>query len=252
MSASPPEGFPRIMVSVPAERVPARAILPALYELVEAHTQNALAVVAAEGRTVSCKAGCAACCRYFIPVSDVEAYALADLIERMPEPRRSTIKQRFADAEARLAGWRPLDALIREAPQLDADHKRMVEEYFRLGIACPFLEAESCSIYPDRPLACREHLVTSPAAFCASHGPGERVKGVRRKFVSQVLWYLTSEVMPPRAAVMPLSLALHWVTHRAGKERRRKGIEWLRRFSLILQNLAQHHRLNPPPSRDNA
>jgi hypothetical protein len=39
--------------------------------------------------------------------------------------------------------------------------------YFNVGIACPFLDDESCSIHPDRPLACREYLVTSPAENCS-------------------------------------------------------------------------------------
>lgn len=255
MSAQPsPPGndAPGIMVSVPAEPVPARAILPALHELVEAHTRNALATVAAEGRTISCKAGCGACCRYFVPISGVEAYALADLVERMPEPRRTTIKQRFADAEARLAAWRPFDDQIRGEPLPDDEHRRMVMEYFGLGIPCPFLEAESCSIHPDRPLVCREYFVTSPAEHCASHDSRDQVKGVRRKFVAHALWYLTSEEPTPKATVMPLTLALHWVEHRAGEEQRRKGVEWLRRFSLILENLARNHRLNAPQPGDRA
>ena len=36
-----------------------------------------------------------------------------------------------------------------------------------MGVPCPFLEDESCSIHPERPLVCREYLVTSPAALCA-------------------------------------------------------------------------------------
>jgi Fe-S-cluster containining protein len=40
--------------------------------------------------------------------------------------------------------------------------------YFRQGIACPFLENESCSIHESRPLACREYLVTSPAENCSA------------------------------------------------------------------------------------
>ncbi|HEX2757089.1 MAG TPA: YkgJ family cysteine cluster protein, partial [Thermoanaerobaculia bacterium] len=44
--------------------------------------------------------------------------------------------------------------------------------YFRLGIPCPFLEEESCSIYADRPIVCREYLVTSPAANCADPKSG--------------------------------------------------------------------------------
>ena len=44
--------------------------------------------------------------------------------------------------------------------------------YFHLGIPCPFLEEESCSIHADRPISCREYLVTSPAANCADPKPG--------------------------------------------------------------------------------
>ena len=40
--------------------------------------------------------------------------------------------------------------------------------YFALGIPCPFLEAESCSIYTERPLVCREFLVSSPPENCAA------------------------------------------------------------------------------------
>jgi Fe-S-cluster containining protein len=39
-------------------------------------------------------------------------------------------------------------------------------KYFHQGIPCPFLESESCSIHPVRPLICREYLVTSPAKNC--------------------------------------------------------------------------------------
>ena len=50
--------------------------------------------------------------------------------------------------------------------------------YFRLGIPCPFLEEESCSIHPDRPLSCREYLVTSAPIHCAEQAP-DKVQGVR-------------------------------------------------------------------------
>ncbi len=45
-------------------------------------------------------------------------------------------------------------------------------DYFALGIACPFLEAESCGIYEERPMICREHLVTTPAACCSDPQSG--------------------------------------------------------------------------------
>jgi Fe-S-cluster containining protein len=38
-------------------------------------------------------------------------------------------------------------------------------------MACPFLENDSCSIYLDRPIRCREFLVTSDARYCAQLDP---------------------------------------------------------------------------------
>ena len=38
--------------------------------------------------------------------------------------------------------------------------------YFSEQIACPFLEDESCSIYPVRPSICREYIVYSPPEYC--------------------------------------------------------------------------------------
>jgi Fe-S-cluster containining protein len=60
----------------------------------------------------------------------------------------------------------------------DDELRPMGLEYFRQGIPCPFLEREACSIYADRPVACREYLVTSPAEHCAAPSP-ETVHCVR-------------------------------------------------------------------------
>jgi hypothetical protein len=50
--------------------------------------------------------------------------------------------------------------------------------YFALGIACPFLEDERCTIHPIRPLRCREYLVASPAEHCA-HPETKEIVGVK-------------------------------------------------------------------------
>jgi hypothetical protein len=58
---------------------------------------------------------------------------------------------------------------IRSLP--DSQFDELGHLYFEPAIACPFLEDESCSIHPDRPLACREYLVSSPASACAHPSP---------------------------------------------------------------------------------
>ena len=130
-----------------------------------------------EGQSVSCKKGCGACCRQMVPIAEAEAREIAALVESFPEPRRTEIKRRFEDAVERLRAAGMLDAMRGRNGWPPEEVERIGLDYFRLGIPCPFLEDESCSIHPDRPLACREYLVTSPAEYCAQQEPG-KVKGV--------------------------------------------------------------------------
>src|SRR4051812_12922310 len=52
------------------------------------------------GHKVSCRKGCAACCRALIALSPAEAFLLADLVDTMPEPAQTRVRERFARAEA--------------------------------------------------------------------------------------------------------------------------------------------------------
>jgi len=163
-------------VTVPAGPIKPHRMLPIFQQM-----SSAIVDVCAQssenlGKKISCKAGCGACCRQPVPVSEIEAYHLAELVEAMPEPRRTIIKDRFAKAFAHFSKRNWFDELIElqnlrleDKPEFNAQkYLETVTNYFGEGIACPFLEDESCSIHPDRPLSCREYLVTSPAENCKS------------------------------------------------------------------------------------
>ncbi|MBM3748571.1 MAG: YkgJ family cysteine cluster protein, partial [Acidobacteria bacterium] len=94
--------------------------------------------------------------------------------------------------------------------------RRIGEEYIRLALPCPFLEAESCSIYPHRPLACREYLVTSSAEGCRTPGP-ETIRKVPLpvKF-SEILYTFGDGFGAQSSRWLPLVLALDW-TARHGR-----------------------------------
>ena len=155
-----------VEIEVPVEAGPStlQDLLPVFQELSDLFANRGAERAEAEGRTVSCRAGCAACCRQLVPVSDTEARALAALVDAMPEPRRGQVRQRFEAAIATLAPTGVLDRTVRPGE----NHAALATDYFRLRVACPFLEAEACSIYADRPLACREYLVTSPPQACGA------------------------------------------------------------------------------------
>lgn len=163
-------------MTVPAAPVKPHRMLPVFQKMANSFVEVGVRAVEAEGKTISCKAGCGACCRQPVPIAEVEVYQIAELVESMPEPRRSVIKKRFADGVAHFkkTGWfDEMNSHYRQEkplPSRDAAKKAMavVMKYFHEGIPCPFLEDESCSIHLNRPVACREYLVTSPAANCAN------------------------------------------------------------------------------------
>lgn len=115
---------------------------------------------------VTCSKGCSACCRIQpVPVTPAEAYALLLLVESLPEPRQSEVRARFADRVSRLD-----HAALGDSSLDPADTQRARAEmtaYLALGLSCPFLDDDCCSIYESRPFACREYLVTSPKELCA-------------------------------------------------------------------------------------
>jgi len=150
-------------------------VLPAARRLSEQITSVAVAAAAREGRHVSCRAGCGACCRQLVAISPLDALLLADLVAAMPAERQAVVRQRFADALERLETSGLLEPkqpdrdryLVQPVVEGRSAAAPLAQRYFQQWIACPFLEEESCSIHPDRPLVCREYLVTSPAEDCS-------------------------------------------------------------------------------------
>lgn len=193
---------------IPTGRVRPRVLLPVLQQFANALVGMAEQVGRENGETVSCRAGCGACCRQLVPISRSEAHVLRDLVEAMPEPRRTIIRERFRAAVARLA---ELDLLRRLRGRTDERIRDLGRDYFRAGIACPFLEEESCSIHPDRPLSCREYLVFSPPERC-SDPSGGGVVGVPLPGSPHIAFSRLDG--PPESGRnthwLPLILALDW------------------------------------------
>jgi Fe-S-cluster containining protein len=200
-------------ITVPNAAIPAAEIVPALQGLV-----NAVVEAAERGKAISCRKGCGACCRQLVPVSRTEGERLLQLVEAMPAERRARLNARFAAAEAAIEAAGLKDRQGRSDRELST-------AYFALGVPCPFLEEESCSIHPDRPLVCREYLVTSPAELCA--GPAqEGVTPVAVPKVSMAARGLQDE----KDDWFPLALLQAWARSRPRNTVRRAGPEWMQRF----------------------
>jgi Fe-S-cluster containining protein len=207
-------------ITVPNGPVPATAVLPALQGLV-----NAVVGAAEAGKDISCRKGCGACCRQLVPISRTEGEALLALIEAMPEDRRMAVQARFAAAEATITAAGLADRGERSDREDARSDRALSVSYFALGIACPFLEEESCSIHPDRPLVCREYLVTSPAALCA----GPQQEGVTPVPVPK-LSLAARRLQEESESWFPLALLTAWNRKPRAPAKRRPGTEWVQRF----------------------
>jgi Fe-S-cluster containining protein len=146
--------------------VPLGQLLSALRSLTNVVVEAAVEREAGAGRRISCKAGCGTCCRQLVPISVTEARQLPQLIESLGEAHRGRVQARFNEAVLKLRASSLWDRLERFGTLPRDEVSALKVEYFRLGIPCPFLEEEACSIHPIRPLICRQYLVTSPAENC--------------------------------------------------------------------------------------
>jgi len=148
--------------------VPLSGLLPALRSLTSTVAEAAVKREQAAGREISCKAGCGACCRQLVPLTVTEARQLSELIAGLEESHQTRVRARFLEAMPKIRDsglWGRLEEMSSMSKMQRGD---LAAEYFQLGIACPFLEEESCSIHPVRPLVCRQYLVTSAPAHCAN------------------------------------------------------------------------------------
>jgi Fe-S-cluster containining protein len=216
----------KFRANVPAEPAPLRRMLPLVQAIADTLSNGAERAAAEQGQPISCKAGCGACCRQLVPIGEVEARNLANVVQAMPEPRRLGVRARFTNARQRLEEAGLLQPLLHPEEWTQETVNQLGKAYFHLGIACPFLENESCSIYRDRPIICREFLVTSPPENCAKLIPGT----VRRIKLPLHLTKAVASVMPESGRSLlpvPLVLALGWAAEHPDFGPQRTGPEWL-------------------------
>jgi Fe-S-cluster containining protein len=188
---------------------------------------NAVVEAAEMGKAISCRKGCGACCRQLVPVSRTEGERLLRIVEAMPAERREVLKARFAAAESSIEA-----AGLKE--RRGRSDRELSTTYFAMAVPCPFLEDESCSIHPERPLVCREYLVTSPAELCA--GPTQ--EGVTPVAVPKVS-LAARGLQDDKDDWFPLAMLMAWARTRPRRTVKRTGPAWVQRFLKGLSSAGQ-------------
>jgi Fe-S-cluster containining protein len=157
-----------MQMTIPAGKIHPRRLLPIFRQMTDSFVEIGFQDAVSEGKQISCKAGCGACCRQLVPISETEARELADFVSHLPPVEQTKARARFAEAIEKLKAAGLLEKLREPERFSDETFVETGMKYFAVGVPCPFLENESCSIHPIRPLICREYLVTTPAANCTA------------------------------------------------------------------------------------
>ena len=206
---------------VPAGQTNLTQILPVLQAIDDSLISGIGSRLAESGRRISCRAGCGACCRQMVPISIFEAEALATWIRALPESRQEELALRFDSALKRLAASGLIDRMVNQEWLAETESARKLAlEYLYQRIACPFLEDESCSIHPIRPLICREYLVTSAPEHCVDPATLKSVPVPLPLYLSRVLNRMGAELEHDSRGWIPLLFLFVWMKAgaRPGKE----------------------------------
>ena len=149
-----------------------------------------------------------------VPLSPPEAFTLWEFIRSLPREQRERIAARLAHTKSVLLTqglWNQLMGLG-ESSQTPNDEtlEPINQAYYALRIPCPFLENDLCSIYDERPAACRELLVTSPAELCQDMAKNPVVPIPVPVRIGPVLGFLWGELTKTQPRLIPLPIALDW------------------------------------------
>ncbi len=232
----------QIEVDVPFDPVDLPAMLPSFRLIADQLVDVAIGKAASENKHISCKKGCGACCRMAVPVSEPEAHRLRSVVDAMPEPQKSKVQERFAAGMDAFRSTGLLTNMFQRVSGQEEERNAMANlgAYFAKGVPCPFLEEESCSIYDERPLICREFLVMSPAENCANIDGAEVERLPTLARPGDALILIASNPNEKRVASMPMIQILEWTSEHPDQREANMGPEWMSLFAQTLQTKANN------------
>lgn len=196
-----------------------------------------------DGNRIPCSKGCSACCsRCLVPMSVPEAFRFKEEIDAAPAYRRESVWGACLGVAQLILGQKLPKPFMQQAevsPARPVDLNLVSNWYTSLKLRCPFLSNHVCSIYDQRPLACREHFIKGSARACGG------LRGVAEVLempvqLPNVLGQLASELECTGVEAVILPLALLWCQENPERAERSWPAEMMvKRFVEIVEAMAR-------------
>ncbi len=190
------------------------------------------------GEFVPCRKACSACCNYLVPLSVPEAFRLREELLALPAEQGRALLQSCLDTAKKILDKKPKEFDINELAGAESQIQisQLGKWYAGLKLACPFLSDSLCTSYENRPIACREYIVTGPALLCEAEWTDESQIVPMPVSVLQCLGQLTAELEQSNIEAVILPLALPWALVNIERGKRTwPAVTMVERFVEILR-----------------
>jgi len=185
-------------------------------------TETLLDELRRSGQSVPCRKGCPACCNYLVPLSVPEALVLIEQTSVMPQPQRTSLIEACMNSAGRILEKGPDlfgSGYFTPSQSTDDTAAAVADWYAGLELECPFLSDGLCTIYAERPLACREHFVIGSPCHCADLPSFCQSTTPAPVGVLRALAELTARLEQSSLETIMLPLVFAWAEHNAGRSK---------------------------------
>ena len=119
------------------------------------------------GLSIPCHKGCASCCYFLIPLSVPEALCLVGEIMLMPLAQYENLKRHWDRIGDQMREQLPKNLSPPYTNDISCSQLKKISNWYTLQKQpCSFLQKNVCTIYRQRPLVCRDFLVTGSSLQC--------------------------------------------------------------------------------------
>lgn len=230
----------RFSISVAQKQARLSDIAPLARTLSTKLTDTVLDRLHRNGKFSPCCKGCSACCNYLIPLSVPEAFRLREELLALPAEQGRALLQSCLDTAKRILDEKPKEFDINELTEAECQIQinQLGKWYAGLKLPCPFLSDSLCTSYENRPVACREYIVTGSALLCEDERTDESQIVQMPVSVLQCLGQLTAELEQSNIEAVMLPLAIPWAQENLERsERTWPAVTMVERFVEILRAL---------------
>ena len=161
--------------------------------------------IISNGGSLRCEKGCIVCCHYLVLLSTPEAFRLLEETMHLPLKQCGDIIDSCSWMANSVQKYISKSINADESNITVAQQEKFADWYFRQKRPCFFLQNNSCSIYEQRPIICREHLVANTASPCSLKGDDKGCKVDVPISIRQALKTLISNLdfTMPESVVLP-------------------------------------------------